>query len=1522
MYRMRKLILLVGIVTQLYSTAIACHDSNINSYSVVENANGTYTYELDLTVEPVTEGYSLNTGFVLDFKYNGEPVRVINTSPSNFNIDGFTYQGLFDSDIGSVQSGFNMMKDSNRVSYEDDGPGIIGVKETFNVVVSVTAASCVSDIILFSGEEGSGFICENAIEIASCGSVCQIYPATIQDDNVCGEYTGKSGKVFDETGVYYDTIPGSGGCDTIYEYDLTVYDTNRFSLNYGDNYWTKDTFSILPDSGVHEMGRSRYFSIDPNIRVNQYTGELKFAYSTIGNYYIYHRDYYGCADTGRVFVQLHDSTEKQVKWHELDDDIYGKSTDNLGQSVSLSEDGERLAAGAPNYESGRVKFYEYEGSSWKLHSTITWGEDNDRFGAKVSLSADGNRVAIGATDADNLSGSSKSGAVLVYEWQDTNWVMLGDVIYGSSSNEELGENIALSGNGEKLVLASPYADHSGSNDLGSVSVYELINNEWSLVSDPLLGEAGNKRGYTAAINNSGTIVGVTEVIGTSKYVNAYEVNSSGWTQIGDTMFCGTASNFFSSSLSFDSSASRIAIGDKDFDSELNNSGLTRVMELRDNSWAQVGDSLIGSFENGYYGISVQLSYNGNRLIASEYRGDVSNEDKGIVRVFNYHNGDWVRIGEEIYGQNAGENFGISVAISGDGGYGVIGTPYNDLTGVNAGYVKPIRIYGYDVDCSETFGSLSVEQCSPFVGPSGRVYYKSGAFIDTILNVAGCDSLIAMQLAINQNYDTLDIDLCNENEIVSPSGNHIWTTNGTYFDTLTNRLGCDSIITFNLAFRNTTYDSLEVATCGIYTSPSGKEWDQEGVYNDTIASASGCDSVITVSLTIGVDAGTFKVYLDNFETTENPLYVEDGSSYNVVSNGDYVLPPKAGVDPSGLGFHVFTCEPSFDFENELPEVDACYLGTNADDGFDYNDMNAGDKSYSLPSYSELYILPSTMDDVYSYGNGQFGVDENNDLCWGYGEVLHVIYGTNPQGNCNSQATIDTVVCDTFESPSGKILTSNGNIQDTIPNQAGCDSVILFNVTFATSHETYSWVLCPNESLTVISGNYNINEVGIYLDTAVNNSGCLTYYEYTITAGGAIDTQEVTACLSYQWGVNGVTYTTSGEYQEIFTAKDGCDSIVVLSLTLSCDASWESKSICAEDGYYDLNTLVTGDLGGTWSGTNVSGGYLDTEGLLGDSLDNITLSLTYYVGNNFETGEITLERCGSNICQATESSTGISSCGSYLSPSGRNLATSGVYIDTIQNAAGCDSLITIDLHVIELIDTLVFEACNIGDESGVFNLSNNNLDDQWSVSIYEDSNLDKLIDQDEFYVSTDRELYFEAENGACSSSGPVTLNVSDQTFVVRPSFEDSVVVYGEEVMLKTNANSFSNFSWHNDIDTIVYTSATPTVTVYEDVVYEVYVTYWGCIGYADIHLTVDEGVSTGSEHFGFIDEVFVYPNPATDKLYLSTFEDYEEYKIFKIDGALIMEGALKSEVIELKDIPEGVYFLQLTGNDLKVFKIVRQ
>ena len=113
-------------------------------------------------------------------------------------------------------------------------------------------------------------------------------------------------------------------------------------------------------------------------------------------------------------------------WTQLGTDIDGDGGDDCGFSISLSSDGTIVAIGGIGNDdngtnSGHVRVYEYNGSSWiQVGADIDGEAQGDYSGHGVSLSSDGTIVAISATENDGNGGDVSSlnkGHVRVYKWR-------------------------------------------------------------------------------------------------------------------------------------------------------------------------------------------------------------------------------------------------------------------------------------------------------------------------------------------------------------------------------------------------------------------------------------------------------------------------------------------------------------------------------------------------------------------------------------------------------------------------------------------------------------------------------------------------------------------------------------------------------------------------------------------------------------------------------------------------------------------------------------------------------------------------------------------------------------------------------------------------------------------------------------------------------------------------------------------------------------------------------------------------
>lgn len=141
------------------------------------------------------------------------------------------------------------------------------------------------------------------------------------------------------------------------------------------------------------------------------------------------------------------------------------------------------------------------------------------------------------------------------------------------------------------------------------------------------------------------------------------------------------------------------------------------------------------------------------------------------------------------------------------------------------------------------------------------------------------------------------------------------------------------------------------------------------------------------------------------------------------------------------------------------------------------------------------------------------------------------------------------------------------------------------------------------------------------------------------------------LPYLW--NGEYYTAAGTYTQTVPNGVGCDCVYTLYLSvIPTTNDQENITICSADLPY------------SWHGLQLTnaGNYSDTlQNVNGcDSIINLNLSVISNVGAGTN-----LSICASDLPYAWQ---------------GQSLTATGIYYDTLQNVAGCDSIISIDFSVI--------------------------------------------------------------------------------------------------------------------------------------------------------------------------------------------------------------------------------------------------
>jgi len=156
--------------------------------------------------------------------------------------------------------------------------------------------------------------------------------------------------------------------------------------------------------------------------------------------------------------------------------------------------------------------------------------------------------------------------------------------------------------------------------------------------------------------------------------------------------------------------------------------------------------------------------------------------------------------------------------------------------------------------------------------------QSGIYYDTLQGVNGCDSLIILSLTVtNINPTNITGAICTGGSF--PFNNRQLTQAGIYYDTLQSAGGCDSVVVLNLAVNNVLQTNIADSVCngGTYIF-NGRNLTQAGTYKDTLQAVFGCDSVVTLNLQVNV------VATPTITRTGDTLSTQTFNSYQWLLNG--------------------------------------------------------------------------------------------------------------------------------------------------------------------------------------------------------------------------------------------------------------------------------------------------------------------------------------------------------------------------------------------------------------------------------------------------------------------------------------------------------------------------------------------------------------------------------------------------------------------------------------------------------------
>ena len=574
--------------------------------------------------------------------------------------------------------------------------------------------------------------------------------------------------------------------------------------------------------------------------------------------------------------------------------------------------------------------------------------------------------------------------------------------------------------------------------------------------------------------------------------------------------------------------------------------------------------------------------------------------------------------------------------------------------------------------SPTTGTDIQTACNSYTWIDGVTYTSSNnSATYSLTNAAGCDSVVTLNLTINSPTTGTDIQTaCNSYTWID--GVTYTSSNNSATYTLTNAAGCDSVVTLNLTINSPTTGTDIQTACNSYTWIDGVTYtssNSSATYS--LTNAAGCDSVVTLNLTINSPTtGT------DIQTACNSYTWIDGVTYTSSNNSaTYSLTNAAGCDS------VVTLNLTINSPTTGTDIQTACNSYTWIDGVTYTSSN-NSATYTLTNAAGCDSVvtlnltinsPTTGTDIqtacnsYTWIDGVTYTSSNNSATYsltnaaGCDSVVTLnltinspTTGTDIQTACNSYTWIDGVT----------YTSSNSSATYSLTNAAGCDSVVTLNLTInspttgtdiQTACNSYTWI----DGVTYTSSNNSATY------TLTNAVGCDSVVTLNLTINSPTTGTDIqTACNSYTW-IDGVTYTSSNNSATYtLTNAVGCDSVVTLNLTINSPTTGtDIQTACNSYTWID---------GVTYTSSNNSATYTLTNAVGCDSV--VTLNLT-----------INSPTTGTDIQTACNSYTWIDGV-TYTSSN-----NSATY--TLTNAAGCDSVVTLNLTIESIDDSVVLSALTI-------------------------------------------------------------------------------------------------------------------------------------------------------------------------------------------------------------------------------------
>ena len=377
------------------------------------------------------------------------------------------------------------------------------------------------------------------------------------------------------------------------------------------------------------------------------------------------------------------------------------SGDAFTRAVSISGDGNLFIVGASGNGSGSINsgaayIFARSGPTWAEQAILKASDaaQSDLFGYGAAISSDGNTAIVGAVAED--TGGSSAGAAYIFTRSGSTWTEQAKIqASNKGSGDQLGKVVSMSNDGNTVIVGARLED-TGAANAGSAYIFTRSGSTWTQQAQiqPSVTASGGAFGTSVTISDDGN----TAFVGAGDYetnngagVYVFTRSGSTWTEeVRLQPSTTTLGDNFGISISASSDGNTVISGASLYHTNaISDAGAAFIFTRSGSTWTE--EAMIQASDQGVsyqFGLAVSMSNDGNTVIVGaifDDDGTIANEETGAAYIFTRDGSTWTEQ-SKLTASDAekGDQFGYSVAVSGDSLTAIIGTTMEDTGGVSAG----------------------------------------------------------------------------------------------------------------------------------------------------------------------------------------------------------------------------------------------------------------------------------------------------------------------------------------------------------------------------------------------------------------------------------------------------------------------------------------------------------------------------------------------------------------------------------------------------------------------------------------------------------------------------------------------------------------------------------------------------------------------------------------------------------------------------------------------------------------------